>query len=244
MGDLQVFKNENFGSVRAVESNGDVWFVARDVCDILEIKNVSDALERLDKDEKNTIVISEGIRGNPNMSVINESGVYALVFTSRKPEAKVFKKWVTSEVLPAIRKTGKYEIPKTLEERSLEMMAELSARVMEQKKQIAELVPKAEFYDAVADTTDTKSIREVAGMLAIPRLGQNNLFAFLRNMGVLDRQNIPYRQYIERGFFKLIEQTPYMDKSGEMHVPTKTVVLQQGIDFIRKLAEGGDDEER
>ena len=95
-------------TVRVVEIDGEPYWVAKDVCDVLGIDNTSQALSRLDDDEKNTIILNDGNRGNPNMAVVSESGLYALIFTSRKPEAKVFKKWVTSEVLPSIRKTGVY----------------------------------------------------------------------------------------------------------------------------------------
>jgi prophage antirepressor-like protein len=94
-----------------VEINGDGWLVAADVCRVLGIGNVSQAIESLDDDERNTISIREGIRGNPNVNIISESGLYALVFQSRKPEAKRFRKWVTSEVLPSIRKYGYYADP-------------------------------------------------------------------------------------------------------------------------------------
>lgn len=96
--------------VRVVLIDGEPWFVAKDLCVILEIKNVSDALNRLDGDEKNTIVLNDGNRGNPNTSVVSRSGMYALVLSSRKQEAKVFRKWITSEVLPSIEKTGSYTI--------------------------------------------------------------------------------------------------------------------------------------
>ena len=107
--ELQVFV---YGTepVRTIEKNGEIWFVAKDICDILELTNPTEALKALENDEKNTLRISEGIqgRGNPNMNVINESGLYKLTFRSNKPEAKKFTKWVTSEILPALRKTGRY----------------------------------------------------------------------------------------------------------------------------------------
>lgn len=109
--------------VRVVaDDKGEPWFVAKDVCDVLDISNVSSALSYLDADERNTLRIAEGNRGNPNYAVINESGVYSLAFNSRKPEAKRFKKWVTSEVLPAIRKTGGY-IPANAEDSDEAIMA-------------------------------------------------------------------------------------------------------------------------
>lgn len=100
--------------VRTVFKEGEPWFVLKDVCEILDIGNNRMVAERLDDDEKNSVSITDGNRGNPNFTVISESGLYNVIFLSRKPEAKKFKKWVTSEVLPSIRKTGSYvQTPKT-----------------------------------------------------------------------------------------------------------------------------------
>lgn len=100
----QVFSSEQFGNVRAIVRDGEPWFVAVDVCKALEIGNPSQVLVRLEDDEKmNTLISNEGNqRGNPNMTVVNESGLYTLILSSRKPEAKVFKRWVTSEILPYV----------------------------------------------------------------------------------------------------------------------------------------------
>ena len=110
---MQVFEDENHNDFRTLDINGEPWFVLADVCRELEIKNVSDAASRLDQDEKMTLALNEGqsgVRGGPRqMNVINESGLWSLILRSDKPEAKRFKKWVTSEVLPAIRKTGSYK---------------------------------------------------------------------------------------------------------------------------------------
>jgi prophage antirepressor-like protein len=94
--------------VRVEMIDDEPWFVAKDVCDVLGLENSRQAIVRLDEDERNTVITNDGNRGNPRVSVISESGVYSLIFTSRKPEAKEFKRWVTHEVLPAIRKTGGY----------------------------------------------------------------------------------------------------------------------------------------
>ena len=113
MSNLQVFNYQN-KNVRTVEKDGQIWFVAKDVCDVLELTNPTEAIKSLDDDEKNTLRISEGIqqnRGNPNVNIISESGLYTLVMRSNKPEAHKFRKWVTSEVLPTLRKTGSYSIP-------------------------------------------------------------------------------------------------------------------------------------
>ena len=98
----------NSKQVRTIIMDGEPWFVAKDICDILEISNSRDAISRLDVDEKNTVAITDGTPGNPNMTIISESGVYALIFTSRKPEAENFKRWIRKEVIPSIRKTGGY----------------------------------------------------------------------------------------------------------------------------------------
>ena len=109
---LQVFRYKD-KQVRTVEHDGEILFVATDVCDVLELTNPTESLRALDDDEKNTLRITEGIqgRGNPNMNVINEPGLYKLAFKSRKPEPKSFTRWVTHDVLPTIRKTGSYTIP-------------------------------------------------------------------------------------------------------------------------------------
>ena len=101
---MQVFSSQQFGNVRVVERDGEPWFVAADICKALEIGNPSQVLVRLEDDEKmNTLISNEGNqRGNPNMTVVNESGLYTLILSSRKPEAKVFKRWVTSEILPYV----------------------------------------------------------------------------------------------------------------------------------------------
>jgi prophage antirepressor-like protein len=112
MSELTIFDNSEFGEVRTLTRNGEPWFVAADVCRVLELGNPSQAITRLEDDEKaNTLISNEGVRGNPNMTIINEPGLYTLVLGSRKPEAKTFKRWITHEVIPAIRKTGVYSAP-------------------------------------------------------------------------------------------------------------------------------------
>lgn len=107
---LQVFSYKG-QEVRTTEIDGETWFVAKDVCDILEIANSRDAVSVLDEDEKNTVAFSDGNRGNPNMTVISEAGLYTLLMRSNKEEAKPFRRWVTHDVLPSIRKTGSYSPP-------------------------------------------------------------------------------------------------------------------------------------
>ena len=112
MSDLKLFDfNDHLVRMR-VDENGNPWWIAKDVCDVLGLQNPTEALRGLDDDEKNTLRITEGNRGNPEKAIINESGLYTLIIRSNKPEAKAFRKWVTKEVLPTIRKTGSYKVKK------------------------------------------------------------------------------------------------------------------------------------
>lgn len=122
---VQVFENAEFGRVRTIEVKGSPYFVGKDVAEILGYSNPRDALAKhVDDEDKNTVAIRDGIQGNPNMTIINESGLYSLILSSKLPTAKKFKRWVTSEVLPAIRKTGSYKSRKddAMQEKRIDIM--------------------------------------------------------------------------------------------------------------------------
>lgn len=127
--EVQIFENAEFGKVRTIVKDGEPYFIGKDVAEILGYSNTRDALAKhVDDEDKNTVAIRDGIQGNPNLTIINESGVYALIFGSKLPKAKQFKRWVTSEVLPSIRKTGSYStIPK---EKQAFKEQELKARML------------------------------------------------------------------------------------------------------------------
>lgn len=133
MNDLKIFENKEFGEIRTVIENGEPWFVGTDVAISLGYINPRKALaDHVDDEDKNTVTIRDGIAGNPNMVAINESGLYSLILSSKLPNAKKFKKWVTSEVLPSIRKTGGYQKPLTPQEMmrlQLGMIDDVSDRV-------------------------------------------------------------------------------------------------------------------
>ena len=130
-------------AVRVVLRGESPWFVAKDVCDVLKLENVTKALYALDEDEKDTLTIGKGIqRGNPNFNAISESGLYSLIFRSRKPEARRFRKWVTSEVLPSLRKHGQYGVgpmPLALSGPALSLKPALRARIMESAVSVARM---------------------------------------------------------------------------------------------------------
>ena len=111
---LQIFNSSDFGQIRTVMVGGEPWFVGKDVAAALEYSNTRDAIRvHVDEEDKNTVAIHDGIKGNPNQVIINESGLYSLILSSKLPSAKKFKRWVTSEVLPTLRKTGSYQMPGT-----------------------------------------------------------------------------------------------------------------------------------
>ncbi len=229
--ELEVF-NGGFGKLRTVVENEDVWFLAKDVSDILEYRNAPDMVRNLDADEKlvRTVCVSGQNRG---VNFINESGLYHAVIQSKKPEAKKFRKWVTSEVLPSIRKTGGYTVvPKTYAE-ALRLAADQSEQLEQQKAQLTLQAPKVEFAEAVMGSDDAFDMATVAKTLNMGK-GRNELFAFLRDNKVLQHDNQPYQTYVDKGYFRVIEQK-FVVPDGTVKINIKTVVFQRGVDFIRKL---------
>lgn len=198
---------------------GEPWFVAKDVCDILGHSNVSMALDRLDDDERSKFNL--GRQGETN--IVNEAGLYVLVLGSRKPEAHEFKRWVTHEVLPQIRRTGGY-IPTTDADDDMTILAKavmIGQRTMEAQKQkiaeqqtrIVELEPKARFADAVAASDGTCLVGELAKMLRQNGMdiGQNRLFRLLQADGYLGKsgsnRNVPTQRAMDLGLFRIKETT-------------------------------------
>lgn len=173
---LMIFENEAFGKVRTLNLNGEPWFVAADVCKALELGNPSMTVERLDDDEKGISTI-DTLGGKQRMAIINEPGLYSLVITSRKPEAKAFKRWITHEVIPSIRKHGAYMTDSLLDalEAHPEAVPEYLNRLRSENARNRELtrclrlaLPKAEYYDAFVDPADCTNIRTTAKELGVP----------------------------------------------------------------------------
>ena len=233
---IRVFENQEFGKVRTVVINDEPWFVGKDVTSILGYTNASKALtDHVDSEDKlnNESLSSLGQRGG---WLINESGLYSLILSSKLPTAKKFKRWVTSEVLPSIRKNGGYIAgQETLSDEELMAKALMVAqRTIENKnKQIAEMKPKVDFYNDVTGSTDTIDIASVAKVLNVPNMGRNKLFAFLREKKILNNRNEPYQCFVDKGYFRQVESK--WEHEGTIHINLKTVVFQKGLDFIRKL---------
>jgi prophage antirepressor-like protein len=228
----QVFNYKNH-QVRTFLIDGEPWWVAKDVCDILELGDTHKVMERLDEDERNTIPVTDSLGRLQETYIVNEAGLYNLILGSRKQEAKDFKRWITHEVIPQIRKTGAY----SLEPRQLIAAAVIEAQkiIAEQEKKIKELEPKAEFFDAVAGSKDAIDMNRAAKLIyEETRMGRNKLFKLLRDKGILMKDNIPYQEYIDKGYFRTIEQK-YTKPDGTTHIYIKTLVYQKGLDFLRKI---------
>ena len=210
---IEVFKNEQFGEIRTALIENEPWFVAVDVCRALEIGNSSQAISRLDADEKMiTLISNEGNkRGNPNMTVVNEPGLYTLILSSRKPEAKTFKRWITHDVIPMIRKTGCYMTDSVLERiRKDPTFTYTLAKAMLREKDRADALeaelnaakPKADYYDAFVNPYDCTNIRTTAKELKIP---ERIFVRFLLAEGYMFRspsnQLLPYNKKSNEGLF-------------------------------------------
>lgn len=230
MNELQVFKNQEFGSVRTLTINDEPWFVGKDVAEILGYSNPRDAISKhVDSEDKNSVAIRDGItRGNPNQTVINESGLYCLVLSSKLPSAKKFKRWVTSEVLPALRKTGQYQVKELSgQELMAKALIEAQSVLAAKDKQIEEMKPKVVFADAVATSHTSILVGELAKILKQNGIdmGQKRLFAWLREKGYLIKRqgtdyNMPTQKAMDLGLFE-IKEGSYVNGSG-VNITTKT----------------------
>ncbi|WP_346888305.1 phage antirepressor [Clostridium sp. UBA1056] len=239
MNNIQIFKNEEFGQVRAITKDNEPWFVGKDVATALGYKDTSDSIKRhVDNEDKLTRRFTDSGQSR-EMTVINESGLYSLILGSKLPSAKKFKRWVTNDVLPSVRKHGMYATDELLD--NLDLLIEVATKLKEERaarieaeKKVAILKPKAEFYDDVAGSKDAIEMSEVAKVLAIKGMGRNNLFEFLREEKILQSNNIPYQQYVDREYFRVLEQK-YITSKGETKINIKTLVFQKGVEYIRKL---------
>lgn len=242
MNELQVFNNAMFGNVRIILQDNEPWFVAKDVCDCLEINNSRQALSRLDNDEKNSVILNDGTAGNPEKSIVNEYGLYSLVLSSRKPEAKEFKRWITHDVLPSLRKYGTYSlnIPRTLPD-ALKAYASEIEQHNKTKALLEAQRPKVIFADAVSTSDTDILIGDLAKLLNQNghSIGQNRLFERLRNEGFLisrkgSSYNSPTQRAMEMGLFR-IKETAITHSDGRVSLNKTPKVTGKGqLYFINR----------
>ena len=241
MDNLQVFTKDEFGTIRTVQLNNETYFVGKDVAIALGYAEPRSAVSKKVEEEDKGVAKIETPSGIQEMTVITESGLYALIFGSKLESAKRFKHWVTSEILPSIRKHGMYAVDDLINDPDLAIKAFTALREERNKNKllmedVKRMKPKEEFFDAVADSKDAIEIGKVAKVLNFPGVGRNKLFEILRRKGILMKDNIPYQKFIDNGCFRTIEQK-YSLPDGETRISIKTLVYQKGVDYIRKVLE-------
>ena len=230
MNNLQIFKNEEFGDIRTIEINGKPYFVGSDVATALGYSNTRDAIiSHVDDEDKLTSQIATSGQ-NRNMTVINESGLYALILGSGLPNAKKFKRWVTSEVLPSIRETGGYNLPQTYSEalRALADKAEEAERLALENQ---EMKPKAEYFDALVDRKLLTSFRDTAKELNV---GERAFIGWLiGNRYIYRDQKRQLRPYADKnkGLFEVKEFTA----RNSDHAGLQTLITPKGRETFRLL---------
>lgn len=257
MKDLKIFENNEFGEVRTTVIDDEPYFSLNDVCRILEIKNPRDAKSRLNLDGVGSTDGVDSLGRRTDVTMINESNLYKLIFQSRKPEAERFADWVTSEVLPAIRKHGAYMtdgvIERTLTDPDYLIMLATNLKEEKAKRALAEAVnernkPKVLFADTVSASKRSCLMGELAKMISQEairqgkldkKIGQNKLFAWMRNKGYLckggERRNQPKQAYVEQGLFEIKKGTR-LDGQGNNIVTSTTKITGKGqIYFVNKF---------
>ena len=245
MNDLMVFNNQEFGQIRVLDQNGESLFVGKDVAEILGYKDTSDALKRhVDSEDKLTRCFTDSGQSR-KMIVINESGLYSLILSSKLPNSKKFKRWVTSEVLPQIRKTGGYiPIEESLSDAEIMARALMVAQnTLKKKDEILkakeiELSEKNKFINQIAISKNSLKVAEVAQIASKNgiKIGQNRLWAKLREWGLIKESSKydPKQRYIDCGYFEIVEGAKETYKGVFTYKTTKVTGKGQ-VYIIKKL---------
>ncbi len=252
MNDLQIFSNEEFGSIRTVTIDNEPWFVGKDVAAILGYAKPENAVaSHIDTEDKtSTLIQGNGTNYKSKAIIINESGLYSLILSSKMPNAKRFKHWVTSEILPSIRKHGAYMTEQTLEQAltSPDFLIQLATKLKDEQEKNKALTeannrmrPKEIFADAVMTSEHSILIGELAKLIAQNgyAIGQKRLFAWMREHGYLLKQgsshNLPAQRYVEAGLFE-IKESSISNPDGSVRLTRTTKVTGKGqVYFINKF---------
>lgn len=246
MNEIQLFKNDRFGEVRVSGTSEEPLFCLADVCKAIGIANPRNVKDRLEEDDVRQVDTIDNLGRTQQVNYVTESGMYDVIIRSDSENAKPFRKWVTSEVLPSIRKSGGYlsakedDTPEMIMARAILVANDTITRQKKQleqaHKKISMLAPKAEFMDKVMDTDQKIDIGQAAKILQLP-FGRNTLFKKLKEKGVFfANRNEPKQEYIKRGYFELKEKWIDRDNHDGFMV-VKVLVTQKGLDFIAKLFE-------
>lgn len=249
MNELQIFNSSEFGQIRTVTKDNEPWFVASDICKALGITNTSKAMQRLDNDERANFKL--GVHDSDGTNCVNEYGLYNLVLASRKQGAKEFKRWITHEVIPSIRKSGGY-IAGQEQMSDSELMAKAllvaqkqieqrNAIIEQQKAKIEADKPKTIFADAVSASKTSILIGDLAKLICQNgyKIGQKRLFEWLRENGFLIKsgssKNMPMQRYVEQGLFE-IKESNVQNPDGSVRITKTTKITGRGqIYFVNKF---------
>ena len=246
MNELQIFKNEKFGEVRTMSIDGEPWFVGKDICDILGYARARNAIAtNVDADDALKKGVIDSIGRTQEMTLINESGLYSLILRSKLPSAKEFKHWVTSEVLPSIRKHGGYitgQEHMTGEELLARAVKYANSKIEELESKVEVMTPKAIFADAVSTSKTSILIGDLAKLLKQNGIdmGQKRLFDWMRNNGYLIKQkgasyNRPTQRSMEMGLFE-VKESSFVHPDGHTGITMTTKVTGKGqVYFINKF---------
>jgi len=244
--DIMIFSNADFGEIRTLTMNGEPWFVGKDVATLLGYNNTRDALSKRVDAEDNGVANCDSLGGTQKMTIINESGLYSLIIGSKLPSAKRFKRWVTSEVLPAIRKHGMYAVDDLIANPDLAIQAftalkeerekrkALEAQTAAQAKQIEEMQPKATYYDIVLNCKELVSVNTIAKDYGKSAIWLNK---WLHDHKIQYKQGkvwILYQKYAKKGYAKSRTRT-FSDSDGGNHARVHTYWTQKGRLFIYDL---------
>lgn len=240
MNDLQIFNNEEFGKVRTALVNEEPMFCLIDICKALEMSNPTMVAQRLDDDERTKLDL--GRQGETNF--ITESGLYAVILRSDKPNAKKFRKWVTSEVLPSIRKNGGYIVGQenmTDDELMAKALMVAQNKIAERDKQIERMKPKEIFADAVSASETSILVGDLAKLISQNgyKIGQKRLFEWLRTNNFLIKcgssRNMPQQRFVEQGLFE-VKESNIQNPDGSVRITRTTKVTGKGqIYFVNKF---------
>ena len=246
MNELQIFTNDEFGAIRVIEKCGEPWFIGKDVADLLGYAETAKAIRMHVEAEDKGVSVLDTPGGKQNLVIINESGLYSLILSSKLPSAKHFKKWVTAEVLPAIRKHGVYAIDEVIKNPDMLIAALTSLKeereksnaltqlVAVQNQQISELQPKASYYDIVLQCRDVVPITVIAKDYGWSAKRMNQ---YLHDKGVQFKQGrtwLLYQRYAEMGYTQTKTST-HPGSDGEQHIDVHTYWTQRGRLFIYDL---------
>lgn len=247
MNQLQIFQNPEFGTVRTVEIDGEAWLVGKDVAQALGYNNTRDALARhVDSEDRNTVVNPDGKQGNPNMTIINESGLYSLVLSSKLPTARKFRHWVTSEVLPSIRRHGLYAADELLNNPDLMIQAMEALKAERAKNQqltekVRQDAPKVLFAESVEASNHSILIFDLAKILRQNgvQIGGNRLFEWMRENSYLIKRkgsdwNMPTQRSMEMGLFE-IKESSHIHSDGHVSITKTPKVTGKGQTYFINL---------